>query len=44
VLADRVAVLERGRIVQAGTLDELRARPATRFVGELVSVAGGPAP
>ena len=41
VLADRVAVVERGRIAQAGTLDELRARPATPFVGELVSAAGG---
>jgi iron(III) transport system ATP-binding protein len=31
-LADRLAVLEGGRIVQEGTLDQLRAAPATPFV------------
>jgi ABC-type Fe3+/spermidine/putrescine transport system ATPase subunit len=31
-LADRVAVLEAGRIVQEGALDELRRAPATPFV------------
>ena len=31
-LADRVAVLEEGRVVQGGTLDELRRAPATPFV------------
>jgi ABC-type proline/glycine betaine transport system ATPase subunit len=41
VLADRVAVLERGRSAQIGTLAELRARPATPFIGELVSAGGG---
>ncbi|HKA88421.1 MAG TPA: ATP-binding cassette domain-containing protein [Haliangiales bacterium] len=35
-LAARVAVMEAGRIVQEGTLDELRARPASRFVSELL--------
>jgi molybdate transport system ATP-binding protein len=32
-----VAVLERGRIVQTGSLDELRANPATPFVAEFFS-------
>lgn len=36
VLGGRVAVLEQGRIVQLGTLDELRAAPATPFVSEFV--------
>jgi len=31
-LGDRIAVLERGRIVQVGTFDALRASPATAFV------------
>jgi iron(III) transport system ATP-binding protein len=31
-LADRVAVLEEGRIVQQGTIEDLRAAPATLFV------------
>jgi len=35
-LADRVAVLERGSIAQLGTPDELKARPATPFVAELM--------
>ncbi len=34
-LADRFAVLEAGRISQAGTLDELLANPATAFVRAL---------
>ena len=34
-LADRVIVLERGQVVQAGTLPELRTAPATPFVEEL---------
>jgi molybdate transport system ATP-binding protein len=37
-LADRIAVLVRGRIVQTGTAEELIASPATPFVAEL---AGG---
>jgi ABC-type Fe3+/spermidine/putrescine transport system ATPase subunit len=35
-LADRIAVLENGRVVQEGTLDDLRARPATEFVTALI--------
>ena len=35
-LAARVAVMERGRIVQEGTLAELRAHPASPFVAELL--------
>ncbi|MFQ6099259.1 MAG: ABC transporter ATP-binding protein, partial [Armatimonadota bacterium] len=35
-LADRVAVLNRGRIVQVGTAPEVFQRPATRFVAEFV--------
>ena len=35
-LGDRIAVMERGRIVQDGTLDQLRARPANDFVRALV--------
>lgn len=35
-LADRVAVLDRGRVVQAGTIAEVTARPRTRFVADLV--------
>jgi len=34
-VADRVAVLEAGRISQAGTVDELLADPATEFVRAL---------
>jgi molybdate transport system ATP-binding protein len=32
VLADRVAVLEKGRVIQQGTLEELRQSPASTFV------------
>ena len=42
VLADRVAVLEGGRIVQAGTLDDLRRDPATSFVTGLIAELPGP--
>jgi molybdate transport system ATP-binding protein len=38
VLADRVVVLEAGRIVQAGRLDEITARPRSRYIAELVGV------
>jgi len=37
LLARRVLVLEEGRIVQEGTFDELRTRPASRFVQRLVA-------
>ncbi len=38
VLADRVAVLEGGRIVQIGTLAEVTAHPRSRYVADLVGV------
>lgn len=41
-LADRVAVLEEGRIVQAGTLEDVREAPATDFVRGLVAELPGP--
>jgi molybdate transport system ATP-binding protein len=37
-LADRVAILEGGRITQAGTLTDVMAHPRTRYVAELVGV------
>ena len=36
VLADRVVVIEDGRITQAGSLADITARPASRYVAELV--------
>jgi len=36
-LADRVAVIEQGRLVQIGTIPEIQARPATRFVEALLA-------
>ncbi len=36
-LAERIAVLENGALVQLGTPDELRAAPATRFVADFLS-------
>ncbi len=38
VLADRVVVLEEGRVVQAGTLAEVAARPRSRYVADLVGM------
>jgi ABC-type sugar transport system ATPase subunit len=38
-LADRVAVMDEGRIVQVGTPDEIRERPATELVRALVDSA-----
>jgi len=43
VLADRIAVLERGRIVQQGTLEELRRAPGSDFVSGLIEAAPVPA-
>ncbi|MDQ3335504.1 MAG: ABC transporter ATP-binding protein [Myxococcota bacterium] len=40
VLADRIAVLEEGRIVQQGSLDELRSAPNTDFVRALIDDVG----
>jgi len=41
LLADRVAVLADGAVVQIGTPDEIRAAPADAFVAEFVATAGG---
>ena len=35
-LADRLVVLEHGRVAQAGTVDEVTDRPRSRYVAELV--------
>ena len=37
-LADRVAILDGGRIVQTGTLAEVTAHPRSRYVADLVGV------
>jgi molybdate transport system ATP-binding protein len=37
-LADRVAVLDGGRVVQTGTLAEVTAHPRSRYVADLVGV------
>jgi len=37
-LADRVIILEAGRIVQAGTLEEVTAKPRSRYIADLVGV------
>ena len=38
MLADRLVILEAGRITQAGTPAEVTARPASRYVAELVGI------
>jgi molybdate transport system ATP-binding protein len=38
VLADRLVILERGRVTQAGTFAEIAARPRSSYVAELVGV------
>jgi molybdate transport system ATP-binding protein len=38
VLADRIVVLEQGRVTQAGTFAEVAARPRSPYVAELVGV------
>ena len=35
-MADRIAVLNEGRVVQIGPPDDIYDRPATTFVAELV--------
>jgi iron(III) transport system ATP-binding protein len=49
VISDRIAVLERGRVAQVGTADEVFLAPRTRFVAEFIGktnlvegVAAGP--
>ncbi len=37
-LGDQVVVLEDGRVAQQGTVEDLQARPRTRFVADLVGV------
>jgi len=47
VLADRIVVLENGRVAQAGTPAEITARPRTRWIAELTGTnlfAGTAAP
>lgn len=42
-LADRIAVIERGRVVQQGTLEELRRAPRSGFVAGMTEAAPLPA-
>jgi molybdate transport system ATP-binding protein len=37
-LADRVVILERGSVVQTGTLADVAARPRSRYIADLVGV------
>jgi molybdate transport system ATP-binding protein len=37
-LADRVVILERGSVVQTGTLGDVAARPRSRYIADLVGV------
>jgi osmoprotectant transport system ATP-binding protein len=39
LLADRIAVLRRGRVEQVGPAEELLVRPATEYVRELLARA-----
>jgi iron(III) transport system ATP-binding protein len=39
-LADKVGVLEKGRLVQAGTPEQIYTRPATPFVARFTGLAG----
>jgi iron(III) transport system ATP-binding protein len=36
VISDRIAVLERGRVAQVGTAEDLFERPASRFVAQFI--------
>jgi osmoprotectant transport system ATP-binding protein len=40
LLADRVAVLSHGQIVQLGSPDEIRANPASAFISEFLGLEG----
>ena len=40
-LANRVAVIEAGRLVQVGAIAELEARPASKFVEALLADTTG---
>jgi molybdate transport system ATP-binding protein len=44
VLGDRIFVMEGGRVVQHGTLDEVRRAPVSAFVAELFGAPARPAP
>ncbi len=37
-LADRVVILEQGEVVQTGTLEDVTARPRSRYIADLVGV------
>jgi molybdate transport system ATP-binding protein len=37
-MADRVLVLEEGKVIQSGSPDELRTRPGSRYVADLVGI------
>jgi molybdate transport system ATP-binding protein len=37
-IADRIAVLEEGRIVQCGTIEQLGQKPASQFVADLIGL------
>ncbi len=39
-LADRIAAMQAGRIIQTGSLEALRAQPASEFVAALFDDAG----
>jgi len=39
--ADGIVLLNEGRIVQSGTLDDLRTRPASQFVGDFLHAQRG---
>ncbi len=38
VLADRICIIESGRVVQSGTPDDIRAHPATSYVADLAGL------
>jgi osmoprotectant transport system ATP-binding protein len=40
-LADEIVLMSEGRVVQRGTLDDLRAKPATAFVTEFINAQRG---